>query len=98
MMREDMVEAVVFYMTIPAALLALAGVILDLLPWRPPGGRAWRLVAQLALAVVFSVAALDPSRQYWWRALVYGVVALGVVMGGGLRAATPGSAQQRAAL
>ena len=47
---------------------------------------------------LFSVAALDPSRQYWWRALVYGVVALGVVMGGGLRAATPGAAQQRPAL
>ena len=47
----DIVESVVFYMTIPAVLLALIGVILDLLPWQPPGGPAVRLAAQLALVV-----------------------------------------------
>lgn len=26
---------------------------------------------------LFSVAGMDPARQYWWRALVYGLIALG---------------------
>lgn len=27
---------------------------------------------------LFSVAGLDPDRQYWWRALVYGLIAMGI--------------------
>jgi membrane protease YdiL (CAAX protease family) len=34
---------------------------------------------------LFAVAGIDPARQYWWRALVYFLVALGVVASGGLR-------------
>ena len=51
-----------------------------------------RTQGSLFVAVVFhaalnllSVAGLDPARQYWWRALVYSLVALGVVASGGLR-------------
>jgi peptidoglycan/LPS O-acetylase OafA/YrhL len=55
---EDLVEAVVFYMTIPAALLAVIGVTLDLLQWRPPGLRAWRVSAQLALVVELAALAV----------------------------------------
>ena len=36
---------------------------------------------------LFSVAGLDPARQYWWRALVYGFVALLLIATGGLRRA-----------
>jgi membrane protease YdiL (CAAX protease family) len=43
---------------------------------------------------LFSVAGLDPARQYWWRALVYGLMALAVVAGGGLRAASPSPDQR----
>ncbi len=34
---------------------------------------------------LFSVAGLDPARQSWWRALVYGLVALLLIATGGLR-------------
>lgn len=55
---EDLIEAVVFYMTIPAALLACIGVILDLLQWQPPALRAWRVSAQLALAIELAALAI----------------------------------------
>lgn len=51
-----------------------------------------RTQGSLLVAVVFHAAlnmlaleGIDPARQYWWRALVYGLVALGVVASGGLR-------------
>jgi membrane protease YdiL (CAAX protease family) len=51
-----------------------------------------RTQGSLFVAVVFhaalnllAVAGMDPTRQYWWRALVYSLVALGVVASGGLR-------------
>src|SRR5688572_14136147 len=55
---EDLVETVVFYMTIPAALLACIGVILDLLQWQPSALRAWRVSAQLALAIELAALAI----------------------------------------
>lgn len=55
---EDLVETVVFYMTIPAVLLACIGVILDLLRWRPPALRAWRVSARLALAIELAALAV----------------------------------------
>jgi uncharacterized protein len=38
---------------------------------------------------LFSVAGLDPVRQYWWRALVYGLVALVIVQANFLARRTP---------
>jgi peptidoglycan/LPS O-acetylase OafA/YrhL len=55
---EELIEAVVFYMTIPAALLACIGVILDLLQWQPSALRAWRVSAQLALAIELAALAV----------------------------------------
>lgn len=50
-----------------------------------------RTQGSLLIAVVFhaalnlfSVDGLDPARQYWWRALVYGLAALAVIVGSGL--------------
>jgi hypothetical protein len=49
---------------------------------------------------LFSVEGIDPSRQSWLRALVYGAAAVAVVAAGGLRelpkvdSAAPGIGQQ----
>jgi hypothetical protein len=55
---EDLMEAAVFYMALPAGLLACTGVILDLLQWQPLALRAWRVSAQLALALELAALAL----------------------------------------
>jgi peptidoglycan/LPS O-acetylase OafA/YrhL len=54
----ELVEGVVFYMTIPAVLLACIGVILDLLQWQPSALRAWRVSARLALAIELAALAV----------------------------------------
>lgn len=45
---------------------------------------------------LFYLAGMDPARQYWWRVLVYGLVAVIVVASGGLRSRDLSAGSSRA--
>jgi peptidoglycan/LPS O-acetylase OafA/YrhL len=79
---EDLIEAVVFYMAIPAALLACAGVILDLLQWQSSALRVWRVSAQLALTLELAALAFTVFLTTELTNAEQGDLALGIGIAG----------------
>ena len=70
-----------------AAFLALVVSYSILFTWlhrRTEGNLSVAVVFHAALNL-FSLAEVDPVRQYWWKAFAYGLAALLVTMAGGLR-------------
>lgn len=53
------------------------------------GGNLTVAVVFHAALNLFSLGGVDPARQYWWKALVYGVAAVVVAASGGLRERKP---------
>jgi uncharacterized protein len=70
-----------------AAFLVLVVAYSILFTWlhlRTGGNLSVAVVFHAALNL-FSLAGVDPVRQYWWKAMVYGIAAVLVAAAGGLR-------------